>query len=100
MSLAELHAEKGKMDGRCNRRACQKPLADEPVRCSMTDHETFVEGKRLYYCMRCADAFDDADRGSPLGNRITRELKATPGAQAEGRSPGLNHAPTEGGERG
>lgn len=65
--------DKGRMDGSCNRQACQMPLKDEPVRCSMRDHETFVEGKRLYYCMKCADIFDDADRGRE--RRITREPK-------------------------
>lgn len=51
------HPDKGKRDGRCNRTACQEPLAGSP-RWSMLDYQT---GGRLYYCRRCVMLFNECD---------------------------------------
>lgn len=65
---------KGLKDGHCNRYACQAPLADEPQRHSMSDHEFFTDS-RLYYCGHCAVLFTKSDIqfGDPI--RITTETK-------------------------
>lgn len=63
---------KGLRDGHCNRRDCQAPLIGERFRCSMRDHEFNTDG-RLYYCRACAVLFDQADRHSRHGPRISRE---------------------------
>lgn len=68
---------KGLQDGHCNRRACQKPLAEESRilgrRYSMRDHETFTDA-RLYYCADCAAQFDLADIRNRAEKRITVEV--------------------------
>jgi hypothetical protein len=71
---------KGLKYGFCNRTACQKPLLDEPIACSMVDFESNSSTERLYYCMACAKDFDKWDRhiGDPV--RISRD---TDGAYAE-----------------
>jgi len=56
----EIKPGKGKRDGNCNRTACQVPL-EGCEQWTMRDHETNVEGKRLYYCGECARMFNDFD---------------------------------------
>lgn len=65
------HPDKGKMDGRCNRTACQVPLFGHPFRYFMLD-PTRVGG-RNYYCATCADQFDRWDRQSGSARRIICE---------------------------
>lgn len=70
-NLAEGYEEtKGLKDGHCNRSGCQAPLIGRP-QAYMRDHETNVDGARLYYCGRCADMFNRHDREMGLGVRCT-----------------------------
>lgn len=66
--------DKGKLNGSCNRTACQAPLADE------LDHQFMIvsgtANQRLYYCAHCARDFDDWDHRSGDRIRIAREVKA------------------------
>lgn len=66
----EIHPDKGKENGRCNRTACQRPLKDE------LEHQ-FMDGggPRLYYCSYCALEFDRWDYRSGDRVRIKREPK-------------------------
>lgn len=51
--------DKGKLDGSCNRSACQMPLKGKP-QFWMKDY--MVASGRLHYCAECAAKFDEADR--------------------------------------
>lgn len=66
--------DKGAMNGSCNRTACQRPLADEPVHQFMA--RPFTSGQRLFYCERCALDFDQWDHRSGDAVRIAREAKS------------------------
>lgn len=61
------HPDKGKRDGRCNRTACQRPLAGKP---QFYMDGIFTAGPRLYYCGDCEHEFTKWDRidrpGEPL----------------------------------
>lgn len=65
--------DKGLANGSCNRKACQDPLADEPVHQFMDG--IFTGGPRLHYCARCAADFDKWDHQSGDLVRIKREPK-------------------------
>lgn len=73
LGRTELHPDKGKENGRCNRTACQRPLADESEHQFMDG--LFTGGPRLFYCGYCALEFDmwDYRSGDPV--RIKREPK-------------------------
>ena len=66
--------DKGKINGSCNRTACQRPLAHEPVHQFMDGN--FTGGPRLYYCSDCAHEFDKWDHRSGDPIRIKREPKS------------------------
>jgi hypothetical protein len=72
--VAHYYEDKGLRDGRCNRQACQQPLAVWRHRASMRDHETNTN-ERLYYCPPCAQQFDAADDEMRQPRRITYEDK-------------------------
>jgi len=69
----EIKPGKGKRDGNCNRTACQAPLEGEE-QWTMRDHETLVEGKRLYYCGICARDFNNHDVRMGWEPRCTLEV--------------------------
>jgi len=69
----EIKPGKGQRDGNCNRTACQVPLEDRE-QWTMRDHETNVEGKRLYYCGDCARMFNDFDRRQGYEPRCRLEV--------------------------
>jgi len=68
-----LKADKGKVDGSCNRTACQAPLAEELEHQFMDGN--FAGGPRLHYCEKCAADFDKWDHQSGDRVRIKREWK-------------------------
>jgi hypothetical protein len=53
-----LHPLKGKKDGRCNRTACQKPLAGKT---QFFRREHGYDDLKLYYCATCALDFNAYD---------------------------------------
>lgn len=69
----EIKPGKGKRDGNCNRTACQVPLEGHQ-QWTMRDHETNVEGKRLYYCGECASMFNAFDLSQGYEPRCRLEV--------------------------
>lgn len=89
--MSALNTDKGLANGSCNRTACQRPLAGEPVHQFMEGN--FTGGPRLHYCAWCAGDFDQWDHRSGDAVRISREAKATAASSVgttEGRAPILS----------
>jgi hypothetical protein len=67
-----LHPDKGKLNGRCNRTACQRPLSTANRN---QWYRTEYDGTKLYYCGVCARDFNLYDMQTGWPPRCTEVVE-------------------------